>query len=329
MKIKSSALLITLALGIVLSGIIIGVAATYSQFVKSSAQAREGKKSYRAALSGIEDGLLRYKYYLAGTQNPADLYDLPDDPISLNADVSYRLSFKMDSITYGNAEFPAGFKIGTTSSTADIASRQAAIRQNVDDVIDIDLSYFTYLPEEEQPESLTIHFTPPCDPAYCTAATYRPLSGYFTAMNYRLVDVKATNEDQMIYEETVNSSSLTSIAVHVNSLVVECRKTSRNCHLRITPRVAKNSLVGAGRLEGMGVASQGKRVFLAIEARTSGDQNPLIPSTGKRPGTITITSVGVARGAERKLEARVDSSSGRYIGLFDYGIYCGAECIGI
>jgi len=331
MKIKSSALLITLALGIVLSGIIIGVAAVYSQYVKSSAQAREGKKAYRAALSGVDDGLLRYKYYLAGIQDPSYLYGINDKVILDSvSEISYKLSFKMDSITFGDSVFPIGFKIGTTSLPADVTSRQRAIRQNVDDVIDIDLSYLAHLPAGKRLEKLKIHFTPPCNPTNCTAATYQPLSGYFTAMNYRLVDVKAINEDQLISEATNEVSSASNIEVEVNS-IIECQKPSRNCHLRITPRAAKLSLLDpGGRFGGKDAAAQGKRVFLDIEARTKvGAEYPLIPSTGKKPGTISVISVGMARGAERKIEARIDPTSGRYVGLFDYGIYCGAECIGI
>lgn len=325
-KYKSSALLIALALGVVVSGLVIGASVAMSQFSKMSAQSRDGKLAYRAALSGIEDGLLRFKYAKAdnNTQELFGNLGKTTIPNSGGTEMSYQLGFKTDSLSVGDISY-----IGSGASLRSLLDQALARRINIDDTIDIDLTYFTSKAQgpEELLTDLKIYFTSPY--ANTTPLPTSLANDYFTAMNARLVDASSTlsGEGQLIWENTNTDPSQSMIEI---GDFVKCQMTNVTCHLRIRPQIASRILPfnaqQAGRITGAGESDQSRSIFYAIEATTDKKLKP----TQNSPGTLIISSIGSAGGARRKIEAKIDSSNGgNYLGLFDYGIYCGSKCSGL
>jgi len=325
-KFKSSALLVALALGVVVSGLVIGASVAMSQFSKMSAQSRDGKLAYRAALSGIDDGLLRYKY--AKADNTAqDLFgDLGKTliPNSGGTEMSYRLGFKTDSLSVGEIA-----SITSGASTQLLLDPTKARTANIDDTIDIDLTYFTSKAKDpsELLTDLKIYFTPPYSNTVPLPTSLA--DDYFTAINARLIDTSSTfpGESQLIWENTNTDPSQNMIEI---GDFVKCQMTNVTCHLRLRPQIASRNLLPnsqkAGRIAGAPASDQSRLIFYAIEATT----NKKLEPTQNAPGTLIISSVGSAGGAKRKIEAKIDvSSNGSYLGLFDYGIYCGSECSGL
>jgi len=320
-KIKSSSLLIALVLGLIIMVIVIGIAAAIAVRSKLSAQARDGKIAYRAALSGIDDGLMRYKYAkAAGFETQLFKATLGNFLISVDPrlpQASYDLSFKINPPNVGSL---------TAANLPDDNSPRA----QMDNVIDIDLYYLQHISLSGL-GSAEIYFTNPKYPEN------NKLDGYFTAMNYRLInDVKVgtMENEQLVKEDTNLEVSNHTMVVYLNGA---CQISNSRCHLKIKPQTASLSQTSdilnssaSRRISGATgqAAISGKYVNYAIRVRDINGNYIDIPSTDT-PGTIVITSIGKAGEAERKLEARIDASSGNYLGLFDYGVYCGDKCEGL
>lgn len=334
-KLNSSALIIALIVGIVLSGTLVGVVLTLGQYSKSSGQAREGKIAYRAALSGVEDGLLRFKYALSqnkvsslyGTQN--DLEILKDDENSV--DILYDLTFKMDSISVGTKLGGANVDIQNWKDNADNAIVQKAWPVLSDEMIDIDLTYlFNIAPKKLG--SIEIFYSNPFvknDDGKYTQGPFEGLSPKpFSAVAVKITNISNLGEEQMIFEK-INNNRVTS-KIQVGN-IAECKggSNTKQCHLQIKPQIAytENAVDRtANRLSGEGieaVASANKYVFFKIRAKDTNGR--LIESTDDNPGTFTVESVGKAGEAVRTIQAKIDAS-GKYIGLLDFGIYCGNKC---
>jgi len=318
-KLNSSAILVALTLGVVVSALVIGASVAMSHFSKMSSQARDGRAAYRAALSGIEDGLLRYKYArsdntvndLMGDLGKKDLFNTE------GTKMEYDLTFKSDPPSVGSVE---------RVEQNDIQGYESKI--NIDNTLDIDLTYFTsQAPSDDQRISnLEVYFTPPYEQ---TAISPTLLANYFTAINIRVVDISTTfkAEEQLIWEQTNTDPSLNKITI---GDISRCMQNGTSCHLRVRPQIASrtqppNPLMAA-RVSGSDSSNNSRFIFYAIKAEAGGE---VLKSTQNTPGSIVISSVGIAGGARRKIEARIDVSSGNYLGLFDYGVYCGKECSGL
>jgi hypothetical protein len=153
-------------------------------------------------------------------------------------------------------------------------------------------------------------------------------------MSYQLInvgDIASGGEKSQLIDEATNTSTASStVAV---SKIGDCMISGTSCNLRVKPlAVSVNSFTGATgerRLNGVtdSAFAKGKKIAYAIEARDS--QDGLLEEATTSPGTLIISSVGVAGQATRKIEAKIDLSSGKYLGLFDYGVYCGKECEGL
>jgi len=334
-KLKSSALIIALIVGIVLSGILVGVVLTLGQYSKSSGQAREGKIAYRAALSGVEDGLLRFKYALSqnkvsslyGTQN--NLVILKDDANSV--DILYDLTFKMDSISVGTKLSGANVDIQNWKDDADNAIAQKAWPILSDEMIDIDLTYLLNIAPKKL-GSVEIFYSNPFVKNANGEYTQNPFGNIspepFSAVVVKLTNISNLGEEQMIFEKINNNRATNKIQV---GNLAKCRGNAdtKQCHLQIKPQIAytENAVDrAANRLSGEAiemVANANKYVFFKIRARdTSGN---LVQPTDDKPGTLTVESVGKAGEAVRTIQAKIDAS-GKYIGLLDFGIYCGNKC---
>ena len=334
-KLKSSALIIALIVGIVLSGILVGVVLTLGQYSKSSGQAREGKIAYRAALSGIEDGLLRFKYALSqsnvaslyGTQR--DLEILKEDAYSV--DILYDLTFKMDSISVGTGLGGASANVQDWKDNSEKAIAQKAWPVLSDEMIDIDLTYL--LNTDPKLGSVEIFYSNPFVKGEDGNYSQQPFQGIspkpMSAVSVKLMDIANKGEQQLIFEKVNNNRNIYRIQVENLN---KCNGTTGGgqCHLQIKPQVAfsENSVDRtANRLSGEGIdvaAGANKYIFFKIRAKDVNGR--LIQSTDDAPGTLTIESVGKAGEAVRTLQAKIDASSGNYIGLLDFGIYCGNKC---
>jgi len=313
-KTKSSALLIAIIIGMIVATLVIGVTLAMTQHAKLADQAREGKIAYRAALSGIEDGLLRYKYARAQGIESGVFGIFPEEYQISNEwgrppKATYQLAIKMASLTTSR-------DFSTPPS-----AQNGGTKLNIDDTTDLDLTYFT---STSLITSLKIHFSAP----YNENGT--EIADHFTALNYRLLDASKSAESQLIGEATnldVGSSILD--VQNVGGCIL-----SSQCHLRIRPQSVLRSggpseeeLLRAGRVVGGNESNpQGKYIYYKIEAYKDGR---LIEPTDNPPGTITIEAIGSAGLAKRKLQAKLDSTTGAYLGLFDFGVYCGDKCEGL
>ena len=304
-KIKSSALLIAIVVGVILTSAVSGVALLVNENTQMSGQSRDDKAAYRAALSGIEDGLLRYK--IARSQNQqSDLYETLSNNYIISGGtgmqkVSYDLLFRSSSITVGGSgDLKQSLKI--------------------DDTLDIDLNYFI---KQKDLAGVTIYFR---SIPYIFDRRGRKIdvAGSFTALNYKLVDLSKSYEEQLLREGTNQNSSASSMSV----TTAGCSAISSNCHLRIKPQSALSVISNdARRISGSTDAAGGKLIDYALEGRDSGGDiiKPTDPVVEK-PGLVIIESVGIAGQARRRIEARIDASNGTYLGIFDYGVYCGDRC---
>ena len=329
-KIKSSALLISLILGVVLSGILVGIVLYVGQQAESSAQAREGSIAYRASLSGIDDGLLRYKS--ASSQGKVhELFSEKQNVIlsegdSEMVDINYDISFKMDSLSVGD-NLGGNAEILSWEDDADEAVDQGAIPLLSDNFIDIDL---TYLANNGGIGSVMIFYS---NPFYKNSEGDYDLipSNPLSAVNVKLLDISKKGEQQMIFEKTNNSSALNRIQVdQVDSCTGAYSSgiPTKNCHLQIKPQVAfVNNPVdeASNRLTGGGLVSISEK-YIFFKIRATDSSGNIIEPTGDMPGNITLESVGYAGEAVRKLQAKIDAGSGNYVGLLDFGVYCGDKC---
>ena len=335
-KLKSSAILLALALGVMFSGLVIGISVAMSQYSKISAQAREGKLAYRAALSGIEDGLLRYKYARALNLEDSIFGELGEFNIANQSPLinptqpsaRYKLAIKMDSVSVGK-----GVVVNNILSDIDnLSDPDNAAKGFIDQTTDINLTYLTAnLPSGDSPlDIITIFFTPPYQEV--TGNDPQQISGYFTALNARLINVSASAEEQLVWEKTIVSPTDNKILISEVG-IDKCKLAGANCHLRLKPQLASTTIPFNGnvarRISGSGntLPASNKFTFYAIRAMRE-DGSTILP-TGNEPGTITISSIGIAGQAVRKLDAHINAGNGNYLGLFDYGIYCGSECIGL
>lgn len=334
-KLKSSALIIALIVGIVLSGILVGVVLTLGQYSKSSGQAREGKVAYRAALSGIEDGLLRFKYALSqgnitslyGTQR--DLEILKNDVDSV--DILYDLTFKMDSISVGTGLGGASAGVQNWKDNSQKAIAQKAWPVLSDEMVDIDLTYL--LSTNPKLGSIEVFYSNPFVKDEDGNYSQQPFQGIspkpISAVSVKLMDIANKGEEQLIFEKVNNNRATNKIQV---ANINKCSGAigGGQCHLQIKPQVAysENAVSkAANRLSGEGIdaaAGANKYIFFKIRARDVNGR--LIQPTDDAPGTLTIESIGKAGEAVRTLQAKIDASSGNYIGLLDFGIYCGNKC---
>jgi hypothetical protein len=317
-KIQGSAILIALAIGLLISGIVFALSASVSQRGQTADQARQGKQAYAAAASGIEDGLLRYKY--AQSQNNINglLSDLvTPEPVTFpnfsnlpnNQPVSYDLSIE-------NQSLGAPLETWPNSSTF-----TEGTKLNADETIDLNLAKIGTA--ENNLASITIYFS---NPYFVSGSDISAVPDAFSALNYQLFDARSAVAAE---QQSLSQKTNTQVGVYYMTVDLSACTTGSNCHLKIKSQVASKSQAfnpATKRLVGTGSNISGKFVFYALKATF---QNGTSAQTaGAKIGTIKITSVGKVGASARKLEATIDASNGAFLGLFDYGVYCGKECSG-
>jgi len=334
LKLKSSAILIAIVLGIIISGIVVGSAAIMSEHMKLSAQARDGRIAYRAALSGIEDGLLEVKF--ARSKGDLDKIMGAGEEHILNSNSAsqevsrYSIRITQNQISSYPSQFGSNIGginalFGNSCNIADNAVLEKFQKMQIDDPLDLDLSYLTDIADGvTKPSRIRIYFSRPYQSGNVCLS-----NKYFTAVSSKLLNISGQSEEQLL-KEAVN----TEVAKHYMDIAIptSCSDAGSNCHLRINPQVVENSTDPATQRKAFSGGNNvaGKYVYYALVAFNS--VNHSIPGQqtdiATKPGLIAITSIGSAGLAQRKLEAKIDSTTGSYLGLFDYGIFCGDKCTG-
>lgn len=328
---RSSAIIIALVVGMIMSVVMIGASLVIGQRIQISAQSRQGKLAYRAAMGGINEGLMLIKQargqgVLENIIGQASSFTLLPEASSQR-----EIRYEYNILSGGISSFPKQYfslsraqlntellKLGADSAATGtgmgVQNIEKFSRLNVDDVVDIDL------PDDFNPLNFDIYFSRPH--YYNATGTPTYYTDYFTPLNVRLIDTSKSAEGQVVFEKTVTSQTERKLSIDQNKISL-CVMGGK-CKLRIKPQVA---LKGTKLKGTVGVsAPSGKFVYFAIVARDSA--GVLIGYEDARPGVITVESTGYAGQAARKLQARVDTTTGKYLGLFDFGIYCGDKCDG-
>jgi hypothetical protein len=324
-KLNSSALLIALLLGILMSGLVAGVSVVINEHIKLAGQSREGRLAYRSALSGIEEGLLAVKYAKASGRL-TELYNKTFSRDLRLGDTSVKpddLLYEMKIETPFSSTFEDFASYDAIGEWPDSSTKEKLKKINMDDTLDLDL---TQVINDKNLKYLDIFFSGPY------TASDDPMQTNFTALNWVLVDLSknATSgtERQLINSGTNNVDGRRFLRVSVSDIAT-CVKNHNECHLRIRPQIAfpSSRMSITHRLLGT-TASSGKHSYIAIRAIDQSGRI-IIGDSSEDNGIIAISSVGQAGQAVRKLIAKIDVSSGAYLGLFDFGIYCGTNCIGL
>lgn len=323
-KLKSSALLMALLIGIMMSGLVVGVSAVVNEHISLAGQSREGRLAYRAALSGVEEGLLAVKYARANGRLP-ELYgetfnrDLTNGDSDVQpTDMSYEMS----------VDAPFGSTFADSQSYTNLGEWPSETQKenlkeiNADDTYDIDL---TRLINEKNLREIDIYFSGPY------SADEVRLDSNYTALNWSLLDLsknKTTGTEKQLIASYTNSTNGRKTLRVSPSDIASCVKDHNECHLRIRPQIVSpiSRTPLTRRFAGVGAGTDaGKHVYLALKAIDKSG-SLIVGESSENNGIIVITSVGKVGQAVRKLTARIDASNGAYLGLFDFGIYCGTNC---
>ncbi len=314
MKLKSSAVLIALTIGLILSATVFTAAAVMSLRSQTMSRSIEGNIARAAAMSGVQDGLLKYQYALSSGKAEDAFADFGENTLVQGPSlVKYSLKIVNESV---GAALDGAYYGSWPNVDLEKASQLKA-----DESIDLNLSK---LGENlGKLSSLTVYFS---QPYYLDSGKPAKLDDAFTALSYRLVngDPGQSTQDQIISEKTNTQIDAILLNVEKISLCV----SGSSCHLRIRPQVASKSQAfdpATKKLVGTGSDKEGKFIYYVIEAKFEGGGKI---NTDAKIGTVRIISVGKTGRTSRKVETIVDSSSGAYLGLFDFGLYCGNQCTG-
>lgn len=330
-KIKSSAIIIALVVGILITIITTSVLLIVQQRLQITAQSRQGKQAYHAALSGIEDALMLIRQAKA-TNQLASILNYSNLGVELSAEqgdrrkVSYDLSIASDAIS----SFPDDFdlldpialgaklaKLNDDSAVSDFGSAIDKFNKiNVDNSFEIDIS-------KVDVSKISIYFSKPHYLNSVGKPTY--LNNYLTALNLQLIKTGATGEKQLVYEHTSDSADK-NLEI-LSAKIGICKAGGGTCKIKIRPQAvssASNPIYDGSNSSLREKA--GKYIYFAVVAKDR--FGAIISGSEDKPGVIRIDAVGYAGQAVRRLEAKVDLTSGSYLGLFDFGIYCGEKCEG-
>lgn len=334
-------MLIALILGIIIASMTVGITVLMSQQTKLTNQSSDGRIAYQAALSGIEDGLLRYKYARSKNLLPTlrnTVYGYSANPVQIADPTNGILG----------SQYRLSFSTGYVGEGAPIA-----YDAKIDEIIDIDLSSYYRMFRNctaanvatcKKPTKITI--TLKNNKFYSDEEKVNgyTMTNFYAPLNVTIDDNSKKGEEQVVYELTNDKPTIKTITIDLKDAKAAKKCTLNNaasteCHLKIKPMIAR---VDAGSIQN----ASGNRIsggqtgqvactatspsnctnkFVKLEVESDGYLEGMEPS---RPSDFTIISVGRAgTRAYRKLEARIDGQTGNYLGIFDYGIYCGVTCL--
>ncbi|PIT97564.1 hypothetical protein COT77_00845 [Candidatus Berkelbacteria bacterium CG10_big_fil_rev_8_21_14_0_10_41_12] len=301
MKMKSSAMLIALMIGIIISGAVATISTLISINVKSAGQIRDGKSAYYAAYSGIQEGVLMYQYAVSQNKLNAllsqnNLFTItrdinPNDP----RDPSFEAKIEINPLSIGLV--PDG--------AMDSGPAQEGPKLNIDDSLDLILETGQYA---------RFYWSDPMK------KNGTGLADYQTIINYQMFNDSANGEQQIMQQRIITQRQIDEPSqYYVN--IGPCSNGTNFCRLRITARIKpRNSSVFdyVDKFNGQG---QGAGNFIYYAINPGNDNNS--------DYNLAITSIGKAGLAQRKLIAKFNTITGKYVSLFDYAIYCGDKCEGI
>jgi len=325
-KLNSSALLIALLIGILMSGLVVGVAVVVSEHINLTSQSREGRLAYRSALSGIEEGLLAVKYGKA-EGSLSDLYQktFSRDLAAGESGVVPEMTYEMSIDAPISSTFADDASYQKFTKTPDTSIKPKLKKINIDDTLDLDLTPLV----QKDLNRITLYFSAP----YKSSGVQ--ITSLYNSFNYILLDLSQgqTGGTEKQYVKGDTNASITGYMLVLDPTIIsQCKQSSSKCHLRIKPQTARmpggvSDSELTRRFQGTS-ASTGRYAYFAIKAE---DTSGKIISNGsaENNGVVTVTSVGTAGQAQRKLVAKIDISSGSYLGLFDFGVYCGTKCTGL
>jgi len=276
-RLKSSAVLIALLMGALLTALLSLTVISTNQTVSKIFSSQDRPVAISAANSGLEIGMEKYNKSIE--QGHADFKPSGGELFKVgNKRAGYKTNLKMNSLTYGRE-----FTKSDWLNSPKIARDQQAFLMKANQEINIDLDYlFKYA---DKPNRIDLRFSNFFKEQGETLA----VSNNKLKADYALVD--KANRDKVISSETTQSLGET---LSVKSLSF-CSEMNSKCTLKIK----------AG-------GQSGEWVFLKIQARSI---KGVIPSTNNPPGTLEVSSTGTFGRSEVMIDKKFSGLGGELLGI--------------
>ncbi len=295
-KNQGSALIITMLLVMVVSAIGLGSARLTLSEVNQSRKLEDSTGAYYAAYSGIEHGLLLFRF-----NHNIQLSNLCQDPSNCH-EIPTALTGAPAPFTYNNDpdaryELKIYHKNGTNTETVNTVGDTPALGQ--DQVVE----YSLVDPSEEIGEN--------CDSAFKTC----PMNGpFFLKWSYTNTNPTLTQQDQMRLEYVAYDDNHEVIAgkglfKYSDFLAL----TASGYNLTNAPSGGYGTMSNATRIRIMSYGGD-----LSSYSISTGANGELMDSR-----YTTIESTGYYGSTKRKLQVQVDRQTGTLLRTFDFVLYSG------
>ncbi|MFH1855316.1 MAG: hypothetical protein ABH810_02850 [bacterium] len=292
MKLKGSAILVSLLLGLFLSIILISVMLSsnskISKMLTSSAQGQ----AYFAAFSGIEDGKVLYEKNKEDKKNLFELNEREEVFESNGRKAYYNILFEMSSLSFGK-----NFNSSAWYGNSQKAISDDALQVEGDGELKVDLTYLFSKPALFRPTKITIYFSDPFSQNQQGFLEENANSSAASGVSYSLQKNGGDVSSQDVSSSQVHQLSVNSIA--------ECIKES--CVLNIRFNTSNEN---------------SKYFFVKIKAQSA---SRIILPTRDIPGTIYLKSTGYFSLGKVELIQKINSD-GEFLSLEKNGVYCDLSC---
>ncbi len=294
MKLKGSAILVSLLLGLFLAIILISVMLSSNSKISKMLARSAQNQAYFAAFSGIEDGKNLYE---ENKENKKELFKLNKREEvfeSSGRKAYYNVLFEMSSLSYGK-----NFNSSAWYENSQKAISDEALQVEGSGDLKVDLTYLFSRPALKRPTKITIYFSNPFSQNQQGFLLESANSSATSGVSYSLQK----------NSENVSSQEFLSNQAHqfdVNSLD---RCIKENCVLSLRFNASDEN---------------SKYFFIKIKAQSAGK---VILPTRDIPGTIYLKSTGFFSLGKVELIQKINSD-GEFMFLEKNGVYCDLQCKG-
>jgi len=288
MKLKGSAILVSLLLGLFLAIILISVMLSSNSLIAKMLDISAQNQAYFAAFSGIEDGKV---WYEKNKENEQELFKLNEREEVFKSNgrkAYYNVLFEMSSLSFGE-----NFNSSAWYENSQKAISDNALQVKSGEELRVDLTYLFSKPALQRPTKITIYFS---DPFFQNQQGFLEENANSSATSNVGYTLQKNGEDV----SSQDASSGQEHQLSVNSFP-ECIK--ENCVLNIRFNTSDEN---------------SKYFFLKVKAQSA---NRIISPTRDIPGTIYLKSTGYFGLGKVELVQKI-SSDGEFLSLEKNGVYC-------